>query len=180
MKERPFLNGWWALLGHKHGADPGSNQRRYYNRFSILLALWLLVAPLISDLTGVPLFAGPYVALLLLAWSLWFFGLSVFLMPFRNAFVVNPARLLFDAITSTFLMIGSFAAVYRAGDISNATTAFDYYYFSAVTFSTLGYGDHAPMGALKPLAAFEAILGNLHLGFVVGAVFAVLNRGSSQ
>jgi len=34
-------------------------------------------------------------------------------------------------------------------------------YFSGVTFSTLGYGDHAPTGWLEPFAVAEALLGIL-------------------
>lgn len=47
----------------------------------------------------------------------------------------------------------------------------DYLYFSAVTFSTLGFGDFSPSPNARLIAAIEAIFGNLHLGIIVGAIF---------
>lgn len=49
----------------------------------------------------------------------------------------------------------------------------DYLYVSAVTFSTLGYGDFSPLPAARAFAALLAILGNLHLGLFVGTVLVM-------
>jgi hypothetical protein len=44
----------------------------------------------------------------------------------------------------------------------------DDFYFSAVTFTTLGYGDIFPAtGALKLVCASEALVGGLSLGLIV-------------
>ncbi len=40
-------------------------------------------------------------------------------------------------------------------------------YFSVVTFTTLGYGDLVPIGASRPLAAFEAFTGNFTIALFV-------------
>ncbi|WP_137821364.1 potassium channel family protein [Pseudomonas sp. D(2018)] len=40
-------------------------------------------------------------------------------------------------------------------------------YFSVVTFTTLGYGDIAPLGLSRPLAAFEAFVGSFTMALFV-------------
>ncbi|MCY1204736.1 Pentapeptide repeats (8 copies) [compost metagenome] len=40
-------------------------------------------------------------------------------------------------------------------------------YFSVVTFTTLGYGDIAPLGVSRPLAAFEAFVGSFTMALFV-------------
>lgn len=40
-------------------------------------------------------------------------------------------------------------------------------YFSVVTFTTLGYGDLVPIGAARPVAAFEAFTGNFTIALFV-------------
>jgi hypothetical protein len=44
---------------------------------------------------------------------------------------------------------------------------FDSLYFSAVTFTTLGYGDFVPTGFLRMATAIEAFMGGLSFGFLV-------------
>jgi voltage-gated potassium channel Kch len=43
----------------------------------------------------------------------------------------------------------------------------DSFYFSSVTFTTLGYGDFTPNGFLRVVTAFEAIFGGMSIGFLV-------------
>jgi hypothetical protein len=43
----------------------------------------------------------------------------------------------------------------------------DSFYFSSVTFTTLGYGDFTPNGFLRIITAFEAIFGGMSMGFLV-------------
>jgi len=50
-------------------------------------------------------------------------------------------------------------------------------YFSIVTFTTLGYGDFQPPPNLRLLAAFEAIMGYVVLGFVIGLTDDFLRNG---
>lgn len=44
---------------------------------------------------------------------------------------------------------------------------FDYIYYSAVTFTTLGYGDFKPCAAARLYAAGETLLGGFFLPFSV-------------
>lgn len=52
----------------------------------------------------------------------------------------------------------------------------DALYFSVVTFTTLGYGDMVPREEYRLVAAFQAIIGYLFLGALVGMLVTVFNR----
>jgi hypothetical protein len=43
----------------------------------------------------------------------------------------------------------------------------DSFYFSTITFTTLGYGDLSPTGWLKVLSSIEAFLGVINMGFLI-------------
>lgn len=43
----------------------------------------------------------------------------------------------------------------------------DSFYFSTITFTTLGYGDLSPLGWLKTLSSIEAFLGVINMGFLI-------------
>ena len=43
----------------------------------------------------------------------------------------------------------------------------DSFYFSTITFTTLGYGDFSPTGWLKALTSLEAFLGVFNIGFLI-------------
>ncbi|WP_424980691.1 ion channel [Leisingera sp. S232] len=119
----------------------------------------------------------------ILASSLIFFQI-VLLMPFRDNnedFQLDTWRLVFDTMVSAVFMISVFSVLYRnVGLISNGQiirpSMLDAIYFSSVTFSTLGYGDFAPHPSIRIIAATQALLGNLHLGMIVGATFAAIKR----
>lgn len=49
-------------------------------------------------------------------------------------------------------------------------------YFSTVTFTTLGYGDLQPLPRAKLLAAYEAIIGYVFLGLLVGSAIDYLGQ----
>lgn len=105
-------------------------------------------------------------------------------MPFRDNnddFQLDARRLVFDTMVSAVFMISVFSILYKnVGLISDGKTVrpsmLDAIYFSSVTFSTLGYGDFAPHPSARVIAATQALLGNLHLGMVVGATFAAIRR----
>ena len=178
-----YSNVCQRLVGHKPGATPESNQRRYYNRASLLLTVVF-----VTECVSATVFAydNSYmtgIGYALVIWAAWFFTITVFLMPFRDSseFRVAPRRLLFDALVSAGLMIVAFSMIFRFLGISQGPDApparpLDALYFSIVTFSTLGYGDFTPSPPARMFAAIEAIIGNLHLGFVVGSVMAAIGR----
>ncbi|MEP2597289.1 MAG: ion channel, partial [Lentilitoribacter sp.] len=117
------------------------------------------------------------IAVFSVIWSSFFFVIVVLAIPFLTSegFRPSPIRLFSDALISILLSIVSFAVGYRYWGIvppeGEIVARFDYYYFSAVTFSTLGFGDFRPSADARFLASFQAILGNLHLGIIVGAAF---------
>ncbi len=50
------------------------------------------------------------------------------------------------------------------------------FYFSVVTFTTLGYGDLQPIGVARKVAAFEAFVGYLSMGLIIGIVLYLLTH----
>lgn len=67
-----------------------------------------------------------------------------------------------------------FASAYALGHVSGlgrlagaSGTAGDAFYLSAATYTTVGYGDLSPIGALRLVAACEAVAGPLLLGWSV-------------
>jgi len=54
--------------------------------------------------------------------------------------------------------------------------ALDYFYFAAETYSTLGYGDVVPVGALRLVASIEPLNGLLLLAWSGASLFRLLER----
>ena len=174
---RPYLK---RFFNWKSGSTSGSNWRRVLTRTCIIFSILLLIeAALNSQRTpaGGSLFAGGMTLV-----SLYFFVDVVLLVPFRtsDSFTVNVPRLFVDTIVSATFLVMSFAAIYRVTGISPAGSPLDHVYFSAVTFSTLGFGDYSPVGFGKAAAAFQAMLGNIHLGFLVGSTFVAIQNQSAD
>lgn len=102
-----------------------------------------------------------------------------------KTFFPNPIRLSLDAIISITLSILSFAYMYNTFGINPPQgqigySQWDAVYFSAVTFSTLGFGDFSPSSNMRLVAAFQAIVGNLHLGVIVAAAFLAVSRSTRK
>lgn len=174
------------ILGLKGSSTPGSDARRMTMRLCLYWSLgcfaWALATPMavpsnysISASVGAVAFIGA---------SLLIFFQIVLLMPFRDNnedFQLDAWRLVFDTMVSAVFMILVFSVLYRnvgllsGGEIVRPSLL-DAIYFSSVTFSTLGYGDFAPHPSARMIAATQALLGNLHLGMVVGATFAAIKR----
>lgn len=148
--------------------------------FAALVVVMLLVEVILAS-SGTFNYDGVvpwWIALPFVALSL---GLFVSFVVFSPIFASGEQRLTtreaaIGVGVSTLLNIFAFALLYRwlgfqdsGGDPGSF---WDSVYFSAVTFSTLGYGDFAPAPDARIMAAIEALLGNLHLGLFVAAVFA--------
>ena len=64
-------------------------------------------------------------------------------------------------ITSLYFLIYSFAILYASAGIvpSEGLVFGDYFYFSTVTFTTLGYGDFKPCAEVRMYSAMQGFLG---------------------
>lgn len=175
-----------TILGLHGSSTPGSDQRRMFMRLSMYLSVGYVVWALVfgrAVTTGYSVGLS-IAAVTLIASSLLIFFQIVLLMPFRDngsEFKLDVWRLLLDTMISSLFMIVAFSVLYRnVGLVQNnldlRPTALDAIYFSSVTFSTLGYGDFAPQPSIRIIAAAQALLGNLHLGMIVGATFAAIRR----
>lgn len=107
---------------------------------------------------------------------------AIFLISHR--FQISPLRLIRDVMLSAFYTICSFGFHFSQfglnGPDEEVPGWFDYLYFSAVTFSTLGYGDFSPTADSRPLAALEALYGNIHLGLLAGSIFLMIEQFSKR
>ena len=52
----------------------------------------------------------------------------------------------------------------------------DYHYFSAVTYTTLGFGDITPNGELRWIAAIEALTGLVLITWTASFAFLVMQE----
>ncbi|MCW8930301.1 MAG: ion channel [Gammaproteobacteria bacterium] len=77
----------------------------------------------------------------------------------------------FSAILYFFLGIEAHGKLihlnFSASLYTNSISFLECLYFSVVTFTTLGYGDLVPIGAARPIAAFEAFTGNFTIALFV-------------
>ena len=60
------------------------------------------------------------------------------------------------------------------GDVQHDTH--DYFYYSAISYTSLGFGDIAPEGALRVLAAVEAITGLVLIAWTASFAFLAMQR----
>jgi Ion channel len=116
-------------------------------------------------------------------------GATVFAAVPLVAFCINdvePRLALFILIAQAVALILIFAGIYRGYGLVHAQTnsPLDWMtglYFSIVTWTTLGYGDLLPKDQIRLLAAWQALLGYIFLGFIVGIGTSVISgQGSSQ
>ena len=52
----------------------------------------------------------------------------------------------------------------------------DYFYYSAITYTSLGFGDVAPVGSLRLLAAVEAITGLVLIAWTASFAFLAMQE----
>src|SRR4051794_4065358 len=63
---------------------------------------------------------------------------------------------------------------------TSGSAALDFFYFAAETYSTLGYGDLVPVGALRVVASVEALNGLMLLSWSGAFLFGVLDRDGQR
>lgn len=74
-----------------------------------------------------------------------------------------------------FLMQGYWGIGHITGDFQGQF--FDYVYFSAVTYTSLGLGDVWPHGPLRLITGIEALNGLLLIGWSVWFSYPIVRRG---
>jgi hypothetical protein len=72
----------------------------------------------------------------------------------------KPLRVMGSALFAIFV----YALIYQGFGAINDKSFVSCLYFSAITFTTVGYGDLAPHGAFRLVAASEALMGILLCG----------------
>lgn len=171
-----------ALLACVPGSTFGSKWRRVFSYWVEGLTICLLFELWLAN-SDDPIISQRIFGLFFVATSIVFFAVVVVGVIFLTSerFRPNPIRLALDGALSIFFSILSFAVFYRTVGLKidgncQETYSAEAVYFSAVTFSTLGYGDISPCAPQRLVAASQAIRGNLHLGLIVGIAFFFADR----
>lgn len=104
-------------------------------------------------------------------------------IPMRSSTRVLVVLILL--FTVHMLQIGVFAIAYALAERSLNLGAFageaivtplDYYYFSAITYTSLGIGDIFPTGHIRFLTGVEALIGLLLIAWSASFLYAMMNR----
>lgn len=97
----------------------------------------------------------------------------------------RPVMVITALVALHLVEIAFYAFAYAAGvqvlDLGSlrgaaGTSALDYFYFAAETYSTVGYGDVVPTGALRLLASVEPLNGLLLLAWSGAFLFRLLEE----
>ena len=76
------------------------------------------------------------------------------------------------------LQIGAYGLIYMKTGLSTCkdcpVTTLDYFYFSTMTWTTVGFGDFTPNNVAKGFAMAEAIFGYIFMGFFLGMNVSLL------
>jgi hypothetical protein len=111
-------------------------------------------------------------------------AISALILRLRGLTRLRVGIVILGAILGHLLEIGVFAIGFGllgthgelgslTGGIEEARNAF---YYSAVTFTSLGYGDIVPVGSLRILSAVEALTGLVLITWTASYTFLVMER----
>jgi hypothetical protein len=146
-------------------------------------ALWLLFFAIFS----ITIFTTPLAALfvdsvlILFLFSPAVIGISSIVLSISR--IIGIGELMIYAILGSALTIHTHAVAYsQLGLLMPKTsegcretlTIGDAYYFSILTFTTLGYGDIQPLAEHRLIASLEALYGFVYLGLLVGLLVGLL------
>jgi hypothetical protein len=95
------------------------------------------------------------------------------MMVIFATFIAHAAEILLYAIA--FYVLARYLAAGTLGDAGRSSLALSLY-FSAETYTSLGYGDVVPGGALRLLAGMEALNGLLLIGWSASYTYLAMER----
>lgn len=95
------------------------------------------------------------------------------LVVIAAAFVAHALEILLYGI-AVFVLVGHFDAGHLAGASDSAFSAA--LYFSAETYTSLGFGDVTPTGPVRLLAGVEALNGLLLIGWTASFTYISMER----
>ncbi|MEK6235402.1 MAG: potassium channel family protein [Planctomycetales bacterium] len=82
---------------------------------------------------------------------------------------------LFDLGITALAASGHYGSLVGDG-VRGGEAVRDHFYFSAVTFTSLGYGDVTPVGPLRVLAAVEALTGMVLIAWTASFTFFLMMK----
>lgn len=112
-----------------------------------------------------------------------YIGTAIYVYAFFNR-KFNRGEQVYYYAGLMVLCIAAFPPIYRDLGIVDTTTntnvssRADLYYFSLVTWTTLGYGDLRPSIDSRMFAALQALLGYFYMSILVAKLFQWLNQVS--
>jgi len=141
----------------------------------------------IASATHLALAAVLALAMLVLTTSLHHRSLRTIQRRFEASRASRPiaAWVLVALVAVHLAEIGLYAGAYALGAYHlglgqlrgpGGGAALDLFYFAAETYSTLGYGDIVPLGALRLLASVESLNGAMLLAWSGAFLFGVVDR----
>jgi hypothetical protein len=164
------------VVKDRRGGGSETVEVRRSGFWSALLAgnvvLWLALAALVAlGRTWTWRSALGLAGLLVFTWAL---TRSMVLLRERPALLwaVFPV-----AVGYILAVIAAFSLLYQSAGLIGpdglSREWLDCFYFSAITFTTVGYGDFRPVPEARPIALIEALYGYIGLGLFLGVVVAV-------
>jgi hypothetical protein len=97
-------------------------------------------------------------------WARWLWHLAAkfcdwLFLKWCYGYGVYSKRIVVTTLAVILIFTGIYSSVGGPMTIRNYGDAFNPLYFSVITFTTIGYGDYAPLGCLRWAAGFEGLLG---------------------
>ncbi|GAB6136285.1 pentapeptide repeat-containing protein [Thermococcus prieurii] len=90
---------------------------------------------------------------------------SEYLTNWRRTVISSMILILIFGVLFCVIEVAGYGGI-KADTNKTANNILNYLYFSAVTFTTLGYGDFHPIGIVKLLASIEAFLGVVYAAMI--------------
>lgn len=100
----------------------------------------------------------------------------------KRRLIVIWSGLLTAHAVEIWMYAGAFWAGHRfgLGDLNSDGSLIDYVYFSAMVFTTVGFGDIIPTGGLRMLAGTEALTGLCLIAWSATATYAHWSNAAHQ